>query len=312
MKLSFGWKKLFCAANALAILAALTGCSGSSATQLEKSSSSIAWPDAGTQIDAGQATVGAPSGEDYCRTLWGPGRLACENPRAGRPNQVPYLCPDPTTDHDHCGACGAACALAEACVEGTCALTVCLAGQTSCDGKCLDLGTDRFNCGACANACANYSDCSAGVCATPSCAAGKTNCGGLCADLQTDNFNCGACGEYCTNGQSCRSGACASVACGNAVCEAGETDTTCPQDCCGANTACDQILAGTSGSTARYCRAMSSDGSEGAYRWITEDDALAYCSLPQHRCHSTYACGHTTGICKSIPNGWWQEPTTCP
>jgi hypothetical protein len=100
--------------------------------------------------------------------------------------------------------------------------------------------------------------------------------------------------------------------CGDGSCESGETDSSCPVDCCGAATPCDTIRAGTAGSSAEYCRAMSSMGLGASYQWITVAGAAVYCDEPGDICQSTYQCGGTNGVCKSIPNGWVEEPTTCP
>lgn len=83
----------------------------------------------------------------------------------------------------HCGACGMACAPANAsaaCVEGMCAVDACNPGFADCNGAPSDgceteLGTTT-NCGACGDTCASGSDCVGGACSTTSCPAGTSEC----------------------------------------------------------------------------------------------------------------------------------------
>ncbi|MDP3221337.1 MAG: hypothetical protein Q8S73_45055, partial [Deltaproteobacteria bacterium] len=78
---------------------------------------------------------------------------------------------DITTSTAHCGACGAACALANAtasCVARACAVASCAANFGDCDGSAANgceapLLTDAQNCGACGNRCAS-GVCVAGLC----------------------------------------------------------------------------------------------------------------------------------------------------
>ncbi len=117
-----------------------------------------------------------------------------------------------TTDPDHCGGCGNACAADTRCVNGSC---VCPVGQSTCGGACRDLDTDNAHCGACNNACTAGRLCSNGECAT-SCATGTTACDGACRDLANDPRHCMACGRACSsaNGAAgCRMGACFLAAC---------------------------------------------------------------------------------------------------
>ncbi len=76
------------------------------------------------------------------------------------------------TDAKNCGACGKACALANAtpsCVAGACAVAVCDAGFADCDQQAGDgceatLLTDAKNCGACGKVCPLNNSCVGGVC----------------------------------------------------------------------------------------------------------------------------------------------------
>ncbi|WP_437964269.1 hypothetical protein WMF04_31715 [Sorangium sp. So ce260] len=102
---------------------------------------------------------------------------------------------DTRTSAAHCGACGAACELAnaaEACVAGTCDLLVCNAGFASCNGVDADgceisTATDAANCGACGMSCAGAMPnaavgCSAGTCTFEGCLPGFYNIDGSFAN----------------------------------------------------------------------------------------------------------------------------------
>ena len=52
---------------------------------------------------------------------------------------------DLSTNVDHCGGCGQACAKGESCVGGLC--TPNCGGLTNCSGSCRDLQSDAANCG---------------------------------------------------------------------------------------------------------------------------------------------------------------------
>lgn len=66
-----------------------------------------------------------------------------------------YYCSSLTSDSANCGACGAACATGEICMQGACC-TPC--GATAC----VDTKTDPQNCGACGVTCATA--CAGGTC----------------------------------------------------------------------------------------------------------------------------------------------------
>ncbi len=102
----------------------------------------------------------------------------------------------------NCGACGKACATGQSCNAGVCA---CPAGQTACNGICLDTQSSNDNCGACNQACATGAVCTAGMCGCP---AGQTTCSGVCVDTTQSEANCGACGQACAMGATCSAGKC--------------------------------------------------------------------------------------------------------
>jgi hypothetical protein len=131
----------------------------------------------------------------------------------------------------HCGACGRACALANAtpaCAAGACAVASCNAGYADCDGVAangceVNLNTDPARCGACTNACSTAggaASCAAGACGI-TCAAGRGNCNTLVSDGCETNTNtaashCGACGRACALANAtaaCTAGACAIASC---------------------------------------------------------------------------------------------------
>ena len=80
---------------------------------------------------------------------------------------------------DGCGnmiSCGS-CASGQSCVDGSCQSgasdastdsdgTTCAAGQTDCNGVCVDISSDSKNCGSCGSQCPAGSSCSSGECAT--------------------------------------------------------------------------------------------------------------------------------------------------
>jgi hypothetical protein len=119
-------------------------------------------------------------------------------------------CLSTKNDANNCGGCGMKCAAASSCNGGKCkdsapppppppmdagtpppmpgtCQPACGAGQTCCNGSCVDTKSDIKNCGACGSACSGTQ---------PGC------CSGKCVDL-VSNSNCGQCGRDCsllTNG----------------------------------------------------------------------------------------------------------------
>jgi Stigma-specific protein, Stig1 len=145
---------------------------------------------------------------------------------------------DLRADISHCGACGRACAFANAsarCEAGVCRLGACSAGFADCDnnpanGCEVDLRVSAAHCGGCGAACSTNNGRSACVdraCVVLACAAGFADCDGvatnLCeADTRQSISNCGRCGVACVLPRAtpvCRDGACAV-----ARCEAGFAD----------------------------------------------------------------------------------------
>ena len=122
------------------------------------------------------------------------------------------------TDPLNCGACGRACAPANAtgaCTSGACGISACSTGFLDCDksvtnGCEVNGKTDSNNCGACGK-----------VCAT-----GSTCCGGACVDLTKDTSNCGKCGNACATGINCQSSVCGGKSCADILASSGGTATS--------------------------------------------------------------------------------------
>ncbi len=187
-----------------------------------------------------------------------------------------------------CGACGAACAPANAsgaCTLGVCSVASCNGGFADCDmmvanGCEVNTQTSATNCGRCGAACAlpNAAPvCAAGACVTTSCNAGFGDCDGMAANgCETDTrvtlAHCGGCGM-----------ACATRANTTATCAAGACSYTCNAgfaDCDGsAANGCEVNLSNTASNCGRCgnvcasgvacvvgaCLRFPSTGAEGAF-----------------------------------------------
>lgn len=154
----------------------------------------------------------------------------------------------------------------------------CPAGQTDCDGSCVNISSDRRNCGRCRGIC--YGDgsiCCNGVCSNErsadncgscgnACSASEpcfhlsggewfcspagcwntnesTDCGtGVCVNLLWNRENCGSCGNACPAGLACEDGACISCPEGETVCglvSACQDILSDPYKCGGCNIVCN-------------------------------------------------------------------------
>jgi glucosylceramidase len=146
----------------------------------------------------------------------------------------------------------------------------CIAGQTPCGDKCVDVTADPMNCGGCGIPCSTGQTCQGGTClcqsgmlcngtcvssdashcgscattcaagqvcsnnaCTSSCSGGQTLCGTACVVTNgADVLNCGACGMSCAAGQVCNGGACG-CATGQTMCGGSCVDTTSSGASCG-------------------------------------------------------------------------------
>jgi len=116
-------------------------------------------PDPGIFLDGGYD--GGPG--------WSLGTAACASSACGVdcPDAMTLcsdeICYDTQNHHDHCGACGTACAAStEWCTRGHC----CGLGQDYCGAACTSVMSDNQNCGACGHACDGGTTCGGGVCAS--------------------------------------------------------------------------------------------------------------------------------------------------
>jgi hypothetical protein len=151
---------------------------------------------------------------------------------------------DLSVDPANCGACGAACSIANGtpgCEDGECFLSACNSGYADCDGASATgceyatsgFQSDTANCGLCGNVCASPNgtvDCVAAECSMVGCPAAAADCNqdhfDGCeydvAGFDTDASNCGGCGVACVLGHA--SSECAAGACGIVACEPGYFD----------------------------------------------------------------------------------------
>jgi hypothetical protein len=120
----------------------------------------------------------------------------------------------------------------------------CGAGQTACDGVCVDLAVDPDHCGECGRACADGQSCADGACACPG---GRIDCDGRCIDPLTDDAHCGTgstCEELgaCEGHLTCRAGSCGCpdgrVACGGECIDPWNDPAH-----CGTGTTCEELVA---------------------------------------------------------------------
>lgn len=90
----------------------------------------------------------------------------------------------------------------------------CLAGNTRCGSRCVNLASDIWNCGACGHQCEFGGDQPAEICVEGQCVCPPEytgTCGqGYCTNEQIDRNNCGSCGNTCGTGALCCSGRCVS------------------------------------------------------------------------------------------------------
>ncbi|MFO0652611.1 MAG: hypothetical protein U0326_40725 [Polyangiales bacterium] len=228
----------------------------------------------------------------------------------------------PSTDVNHCGACGHACSLAhasEVCATGACAVGACDDGWADCNGNAADgCETDLTapsSCGACGNACSlphSTPACASGACAVATCDAGFADCDSAAAGCETDLStvsNCGACGNACASGLNstpvCGASGCA-IICGQGFADCDHRATTgCEVDAtrdrancgacgnaCGADEICDagactQVTC--AGATAD-CNHLATDLCE-----VTTDTDVNNCGACGHVCSFANAPAECVG-----------------
>ncbi|MSP26359.1 MAG: hypothetical protein EXR75_14630 [Myxococcales bacterium] len=177
------------------------------------------------------------------------GTTKCDVAPEGSPDEPPVtLCIDTAVDADHCGGCGAACAVGEVCQAGVCA-TECVGGTTKCqdannDDVCVNTQISANYCGDCMIACGVGQVCQGGACVTD-CVGGTTKCqdanmNDVCVDTDVDIAFCGDCTKACAADEVCAAGKCAlSCVGGTTKCGVACTNTQIdPAHCGGCGKAC--------------------------------------------------------------------------
>lgn len=306
------------------------------------------------ECNAGTTIVadGCAANTCMCSTNAGPGQPACAvgstccglmygmvgdmhpNPHSG--------CYDTNTSTDNCGGCGNICdrSIADACVGGRCECgttgAACGAGQTCCNGACVNEASDVNNCGACMHACGARTSCNAGTCGCDNPTThgdcngdiGSPSGNGCETDLQTDAHFCGTCGVSCLDEHvatgTCSGGVCAIGTCETLYgdCTGGatngcETDLSTVAHCGSCATSCSAMHADTqcmvSGSTASCgygtCQPLwgdcEPDRTNGCERSLTQTTSCGGCStdcnaIVQHAtpmCTGGGACDYAAGSC---------------
>jgi hypothetical protein len=200
---------------------------------------------------------------------------------------------------EHCGACGAACALphvqSNACqpkaaggpcvIDHACAADAngcvadakqngCESGFADCDGAsangCETSLHTLQTCGACGKTCAiagSEATCDTGKCAFVGCAKGFDDCGHGCQSLADDKANCGKCGSACpASAKMCSGGRCTSLTCPDkkADCDgnasnACEADLTAAKTCGSCDVSCGPYAHATAGCKDGRCAVASCD-----------------------------------------------------
>jgi hypothetical protein len=175
-------------------------------------------------------------------------------------------------------------------------------------------------CGLQFDGCGAYITCTA--CQFPdTCGGGGTpdQCGCTPVTCQGQGITCGQASDGCGGTLDC--GTCTNPAvCGNGVCESGENGSSCAQDCCDAQTPCDQTK---QNGGVLYCRQINGS----AYTWYTEAQGISFCDQPSEVCATTFSCGGQSGICAGTPGqyvfgpcpvcgdgkcDWPEDGTACP
>jgi hypothetical protein len=223
----------------------------------------------------------------------------------------------PGGDVSHCGACGNACALANAtpvCTTGACAIASCNEGFADCNGNAADGCEVNLalvtSCGACGSVCdlPNATPaCTAGACTVGACTAGFADCNSDagCETSLSAVTSCGGCGVVCATGPhataTCGTGGCGIVcAAGFADCDGVasngcEVDTTLDSDHCGAcGTVCGNATTCQAGACTTAvcvtghadCNGLGGDGCE-----TTPASDPGHCG----------ACGHACSFANAAP-----------
>lgn len=157
-----------------------------------------------------------------CKCNFGPACTNGETCCGGSGDGCTNLMNDPL----NCGECGNDCGPNGTCTNGQCTCNgqVCGAGESCCNGACVDTKADEANCGQCGMACSlTGGECINGGCGCPGgtgAAACPTQsggplqklitecCGAECVDICANMNHCGGCGKACPAGLFCAVGGC--------------------------------------------------------------------------------------------------------
>ncbi|MBI5518342.1 MAG: hypothetical protein HY909_31515 [Deltaproteobacteria bacterium] len=234
-------------------------------------------------------------------------------------------CIDPLSNVAHCGLCDARCAVPNAtpaCMNGACAVGLCMTPFGDCDrvatnGCETDTRTSTAHCGACGMACATRPQTTAGCAGgtgTYTCTPGFADCDGVATngcetDTRASAAHCGGCGRACMPPNA--TGVCVDGAC-TARCDAGfgdcdrnasngcETDTRASAAHCGAcGAACparpNTLPACAAGRCASLCVAgfADCDGDEVNGCEVDTRASAAHCG----GCGRACAAPHAAGAC---------------
>jgi hypothetical protein len=234
----------------------------------------------------------------------------------------PSGCANTSNDPNNCGQCGRVCNPGETCgttanstVDCLCGSVACAAGQTCCNGSCVDTTGDTNNCGACNNKCRAGESCLNSHCSCNGgnpCTANQTCCGPAtpggagCFDLSNGPEHCGACNNPpCAPGQMCQMGMCAASSC-NPACDHGNSCVS-GQCLCNGNPGCTGNL---------YCC-----GSSGCVDLLSDPNNCTKCGnacAPQPLCcggvcksYSTSDCGQCGNNCNGVQCCLCLNPPSC-
>ncbi len=132
-------------------------------------------------------TVGCPSGDDSAVDAAVNNDVSVPETLATCPAESPLRCSGVCVvqDDTHCASCTDVCGPGLTCQFGQCLCTQ--PGQTTCNGRCVDVATDPTNCGACAHDCLG-GGCDGGGC-TPVVAASVQSPWGVVSDGTTIYFS---------------------------------------------------------------------------------------------------------------------------
>eukprot|EP01113_Clastostelium_recurvatum_P040305 TRINITY_DN6259_c0_g1_i4.p1 TRINITY_DN6259_c0_g1~~TRINITY_DN6259_c0_g1_i4.p1 ORF type:complete len:1216 (-),score=131.62 TRINITY_DN6259_c0_g1_i4:53-3700(-) len=240
----------------------------------------------------------------------------------------------------HCGACNAPCARANAaatCSSGACAIVSCNSGFANCnaDGAdgCETSLTSINNCGACNVKCNpphGTGACSgSGACSILSCNQGWMDCDGDvangCETLLNSTSNCGACGARCEPLHSspiCEAGS--GGGCTHDVCDAGwqdcdgneangcERDIRTLSDCGGCNVECNRGNATVSCATGTCIVSSCSEGyascnplvPDGCETSLNSFSNCGACGMNCSRANAVSSCYNGTCILTSCNEGF--------